>query len=701
MSCTAGSACTAVGWITDIGGSQVTLAERWNGTSWSVQATPTPTGIWASALHGVSCSSATACEAVGYFTLNDGSQLTLAETWNGTSWSVQATPNPSGATSSDLLGVSCTSVSVCRAVGDYIDVGGTMRTLAERWNGSSWSIQVTPNPAGATASVLNGVSCTAGAACIAVGDSTDTGGSQATLAERWNGSSWSIRPMPSPVGATQSRLAAISCTTATACEAVGDFTVNDGSQLTVAERWNGTDWSIQASPNVVGAPGSILTGVSCASAVACTAIGYVSIQFGSPLTLAERWNGTNWSIQATPNPVDFSGVLSGVSCSSATVCIAVGATFGPPRGHTLGERWNGTKWSLQVTASPDGARSSSLLAISCSSVTLCTAVGQYTRQFGPPLTLAERWDGTSWSIQTTPNPADLNSFLDGVSCPSATVCIAVGTSFSPDVTQALVERWDGTSWSIQTIPSPVGATQTRLAAISCKSATVCKAVGDYTINDGSQRTLAESWNGTSWALQATPNPAGANASLLRGISCTTAAACTAVGDSTDTGGSDLTLAERWNGTSWSLQTTRNPVATTTSVLEGISCTSATVCKAVGYYNDDRGKPKTLAERWNGTNWSIQNPPGSVANQDAELLGLSCTSSSACTAVGAFGTPTGTQTLAERWDGISWSVESTLDPAGIFDNVLQGISCTSATVCTAVGSFRQSGVTGVPLAERSA
>ena len=697
MSCTVGAACTAVGWVSDISGSEVTLAERWNGTSWSVQATPNPTGVWGSVLDGVSCTSATACTAVGDSPLNDVSKVTLAETWNGTSWSVQATPNPSDATSSDLLGVSCTSATACKAVGDYTDSGGATHTLAERWNGSSWSIQMTPNPEGAAASVLNGVSCTAGAACTAVGDSTDTGGSQVTLAERWNGSSWSIQTTPNPAGLTANVLNGVSCTAPTACTAVGGDTANDGSQLTLAESWNGTDWSIQTSPNVIGEPGSTLSGVSCASAAACTAIGFVSIQSASPLTLAERWDGSTWAIQTTPHPGDFSGRLSGVSCPSATVCIAVGDTFTPPRGHTLGERWKGTKWSIQATANPDGAKGSNLLAISCPSATLCTAVGQYTDQFGPPRTLAERWDGTSWSIQTTPNPAGLNSFLDGVSCPSAMVCIAVGASFSPDVTQALVERWDGTSWSIQTIPSPVGATQTSLAAISCTSVTVCQAVGNYTVEGGSERTLAESLNGTSWALEATPNPANANASLLSGISCTKAA-CTAVGDSTDTGGSDLSLAERWNGTSWSLQTTRNPAGTTTSVLEGISCTAAKVCKAVGYYNDDGGKPKTLAERWNGTNWSIQKPPGSVADQGAELLGLSCTSASACTAVGAFGTPTGTQTRAETWDGTVWSVESTVDPAGM-RNVLQGISCTSATVCTAVGGFMQSGG-NVPLAERS-
>jgi hypothetical protein len=101
------------------------------------------------------------------------------------SWAIQATPNPAGATSSVLSGVSCTAATACTAVGYYGNSSGTQVTLAERWNGSSWAIQPTPNPAGATSSVLSGVTCTAATACTAVGDYYNTAGTQVTLAERF------------------------------------------------------------------------------------------------------------------------------------------------------------------------------------------------------------------------------------------------------------------------------------------------------------------------------------------------------------------------------------------------------------------------------------------------------------------------------------------------------------------------------------
>jgi len=107
--------------------------------------------------------------------------VTLAERWNGTKWSIQTTPNPAGGSEIHLIRVSCTSATACTAAGFYSNATTTV-TLAERWNGTRWSIQTTPNPAGGSNSMLNGVSCASATACTAVG-----GSSNGTLAEGWNG----------------------------------------------------------------------------------------------------------------------------------------------------------------------------------------------------------------------------------------------------------------------------------------------------------------------------------------------------------------------------------------------------------------------------------------------------------------------------------------------------------------------------------
>lgn len=252
----------------------------------------------------------------------------LAERWTGTSWAIQPTPIPSGAGGdSDLSGISCTSATACTAVGSYINSTGHRVTLAERWNGTSWTVQPTPNPLGADSSDLKGVSCTSATACTAVGSYTSyvgTEGTQATLAERWNGTSWTIQS--TPTGADGRLLEGVSCTSATACTAVGEYRNGAGAVVTLAERWDGTSWAIQPTPNPTGAQLSYLQGVSCTSATACTAVGF-SDGNAPPVTLAMGWNGTGWTLQPTPDPTggqSASRRLEGVSCTTAPTCTAVG-----------------------------------------------------------------------------------------------------------------------------------------------------------------------------------------------------------------------------------------------------------------------------------------------------------------------------------------------------------------------------------------
>jgi hypothetical protein len=117
--------------------------------------------------------SATVCTAVGYFyNSSSGVDPTSTLRWNGTSWSIQPFPNPAGATGSGLVGVSCTSSTACTAVGAFYNSAGVPVTLAERWNGTSWSIQPNPAPAGEKESQLNSVSCPSTTNCATVGYST-------------------------------------------------------------------------------------------------------------------------------------------------------------------------------------------------------------------------------------------------------------------------------------------------------------------------------------------------------------------------------------------------------------------------------------------------------------------------------------------------------------------------------------------------
>ena len=142
---------------------------------WSIVSSPNPTKQ-TDALSGVACSAPTACVAVGRVINKRGAEVPLGAVWDGTAWSVKAAPAPKGARASTLAAVACTSNTACTAVGVYINSAGSTVPLAERWNGSGWSLQTASTPAGATAAVLAAVSCVTATACFAVGDASAPAG---------------------------------------------------------------------------------------------------------------------------------------------------------------------------------------------------------------------------------------------------------------------------------------------------------------------------------------------------------------------------------------------------------------------------------------------------------------------------------------------------------------------------------------------
>jgi hypothetical protein len=95
---------------------------------------------------GVSCKPATACTAVGRYLTAPFTPLGLAERWNGTRWSIQTPPNPAGTSQSELDGVSCISATACTVVGSYTTSSTLSRALAERWERDAVVDTETPEP---------------------------------------------------------------------------------------------------------------------------------------------------------------------------------------------------------------------------------------------------------------------------------------------------------------------------------------------------------------------------------------------------------------------------------------------------------------------------------------------------------------------------------------------------------------------------
>jgi hypothetical protein len=355
-------------------------------------------------LTGVSCLTARNCLAVGFDRhAFKGAGGPLAETWNGTTWRTVGVGLPQGATAGILSGVSCVSGAHCVAVGSY-DKGGKEFALAATWNGTAWRTARLPAPGGANAS-LSGVSCKSAGSCVAVGGYRAGDQVPAPLAEIWNGKTWAEASPPASAGGSPiSSLDAVSCASPARCVAVGAPV--SGPPVAVIESWTGKTWSAvkPAAPPPSLAAG--LAGVSCASAGSCAAVGTVwhATATGS---FSEIWNGRNWQVPAMPLPDGGPGgsLLSGVSCAAANRCIAVGTIesyrTGVSTSRAAAVSWNGAAWTVTSVPAAGKGKASSFADVTCLSARDCVAVGQAGPSGstnGTGTGLSGFWNGKSWRL---------------------------------------------------------------------------------------------------------------------------------------------------------------------------------------------------------------------------------------------------------------------------------------------------------------
>lgn len=360
-----------------------------------------------------------------------------------------------------------------------------------------------------------------------------------------------------------------------------------------------------------------LSAVSCTSGTQCFAVG--SIAPGGHGTnsqpLIESFNGTAWSISAAAVPDATTSTLSGISCVAATSCMAVGSqttAASAPFQVPLAEQWNGTAWSVVPTPVPPRAATGELNAVSCTTASFCLAVGDHRlRTVGGELAFAERWNGTAWTEMSVGHPAHSVTKLQGVSCRTASDCAAVGFSgdrreqnlFEP----TLAEHFNGTGWAIVASPNAVQGWPNDLIGVSCSPGTNCMAVGDFLPPPGgAEHNLAAQFDGTAWSRVTIAAPAGASSPSLTAVSCPAASQCAAVGGTGTKTGKLVPEAASWNGTKWSVIIAPSPGPE--ALLAGVSCPGATVCVAVGQSTGASGNTHTLAEVRQGGSWKIVTTP---------------------------------------------------------------------------------------------
>lgn len=349
-------------------------------------------------------------------------------------WTRLSAPSPKYGAA--LSGASCVSPSFCDAVGYKLSSSRRGTSLVEHWNGTSVRTQSDP-----TTEVL-GVSCVSTTFCMEVGSHGDAHGYPHATAARWNGTRW--RAVTLPAVDTYDGLEAVSCWSRKGCTAVGAHMANANSyDRPLALRWNGSSWKAQKPPAVTQWLNH-LAGVSCVSASACLAVGqaFVDAQGRDSKTLAERWNGRRWRSVAAPtmSKTDQPGLWA-VDCMRASDCVAVGGGDGSPR-RALILHWTGSQFVRETDAAPQNQSPAPILTgISCPTATFCMATG-YQTFYGLS---AEQWDGTRWTMVDFPNGGRGSDFYGGVavSCPTSSMCLAAGSYTHNRTDHVVVDKWSG------------------------------------------------------------------------------------------------------------------------------------------------------------------------------------------------------------------------------------------------------------------
>jgi hypothetical protein len=443
--------------------------------------------------------------------------------------------------------------------------------------------------------------------------SAATGG-PATSAGKWTATE---APLPANADHTYAQLSAVSCPTKSACTAVGSYTGSAGWQgllLTKASRkWSAVQAPLPAG--AAKDPYVALNEVNCFSASTCAAIGFYADPSGNLRGVLLTGAGSSWTAVNPPLPSNAasgtSADPSAVFCRSATSCLAVGtyeASAGGDRGLLLtgfGTRWTATQLPLPANSAtvPD----IDLTDMTCTA-SGCVVVGVYLDASSHQEGLLLTGSGSSWTATEAPLPANAylnpSTSIEAVRCQSLSLCTAVGDyTATSGGTQGMLITGSGTSWAATEAPPLANANDFQagvtLAALACPDASECLAAGEYqTSNLPASAGLLVTGSGSSWTTAQAPQPGNASTNpspSLTAVACTSANACVASGYYGAAAGNDRGLLIYGGASSWTaIQAPVPRNAAGTSDVPAVSCAKgASACVAVGWYDDKSGNEQGL------------------------------------------------------------------------------------------------------------
>jgi hypothetical protein len=320
--------------------------------------------------------------------------------------------------------------------------------------------------------------------------------------------------------------------------AVGYYYDNNlAAYRTMTQRSTGGGWSIVPSVNASATGYSQLNRVDATSASNVWAIG----------SLVERYDGSKWVAMSSPAGVALRG-LDVVSPSEVWVAGYVGSAA------TVAQWKNGT-WTTRYTQPVVSRHLTVFEAIAVDASGQVWAVGwdrDYNAPGRPVSSLVVHFNGTSWSREATPNPANRNTLNDVVALANGEVFavgVAQDTSGGGITPRSLMLRKQGTSWSSLTVPQGEAGSQDQLLSVAAVSTSSVWSVGYYSSpSSGLYEPLLVHWMGNGGGLATShPSPAITASALASGVSATSAGNLWAVGYTAPPSAGNATLILKGTG----------------------------------------------------------------------------------------------------------------------------------------------------------
>ena len=282
---------------------------HYDGAGWSAFAAPMFDGVGTSWMEGVVDISATEAWAVGIVGIYSATIGQAIERWDGTQWSVFPGPTFNAGDEPEPRALTAVSANDIWAVGSMLTSNQQLEALYEHWDGTAWTAMTGPLfgfPLAASADAANDV--------WVAGYSVGGDFAFLTFSEHYDGTSWKSVATPN-VGSGSNSLNGVLALAPDNVWAVGYSTATlkppqghyDVPTKTLIEHYDGARWSVVPSPNV--GPDSQyesnrLLGITAVSANDIWAFGSYFAASGSEnqMTLVLHWDGSSWSVMASPTP---------------------------------------------------------------------------------------------------------------------------------------------------------------------------------------------------------------------------------------------------------------------------------------------------------------------------------------------------------------------------------------------------------------